>query len=186
MKIQSHPARLYLAGLSLALAGAFAASVQAAPGGPGMMGQGAMMMAHGPMGGAGGPGGAGGGMFDGMMTRMLDRVNATPEQRTQIRQIMQNKAGDMSAQREAGRALRQQMMALFAQPTVDANAVEALRQQQLAMHDANSKRMTTAMLEVSRVLTPEQRKQMADHMAQRSEMMQRHQRERRGIDAPKS
>jgi CheY-like chemotaxis protein len=104
MKIQSHPARLYLAGLSLALAGAFAASVQAAPGGPGMMGQGAMMMAHGPMGGAGGPGGAGGGMFDGMMTRMLDRVNATPEQRTQIRQIMQNKAGDMSAQREAGRA----------------------------------------------------------------------------------
>ena len=36
------------------------------------------------------------------------------------------------------------------------------------------------------VLTPEQRKQMADHMAQRHEMMQRHQRERRGIDAPKS
>jgi Spy/CpxP family protein refolding chaperone len=150
-----------------------------------MMGPGAMM-GQGPMAGPGGHGGPGGGMFGGMMTRMLDRVNATPEQRAQIQQIMQNQANEMRAQREAGLALRQQAMALFAQPTVDANAVEALRQKQLAVHDAASKRMTTAMLEISRVLTPEQRKQMADHMTQRSEMMQRHQRERRSIDAPKS
>ena len=46
--------------------------------------------------------------------------------------------------------------------------------------------MATAMLEVSRVLTPEQRKQMAEQMSQRREMMQRHQRERQAIDAPKS
>jgi Spy/CpxP family protein refolding chaperone len=197
MKIQPRPARLYLAGLSLALAGAFATAVQAAPpgpggpAGPGMMGPG-MMMAHGPMGGPGGHAGYGGyggygsGMFEGMMTRMLDRVNATPEQRTQIQQIMQTQANEMRAQGETGRALRQQAMALFAQPTVDAKAVEALRQQQLALHDANSKRMTAAMLEISRVLTPEQRKQMADTMNQRSEMMQRHLRERQAADAPKS
>jgi Spy/CpxP family protein refolding chaperone len=92
----------------------------------------------------------------------------------------------MSAQREAGRALRQQAMALFAQPQVDADAVEALRQKQLAMHEAASKRMTTAMLEISRVLTPEQRKQMAEYMSQRGEMMQRHQRERQAVEAPKS
>jgi len=194
MKIHSHPARLYLAGLSLALAGAFATGVQAAPGGAGMMGQGGMMsqggmMGHGMMGGHGAHGGygnPGGGMFDGMMTGMLDRVNATPEQRTQIQKIMQTQATEMRAQREAGRALRQQGMAMFAQPTVDADAVEKLRQQQQAMHDAASKRMTTAMLEISRVLTPEQRKQMADHMGQRGEMMQRHQRERQAIDASKS
>ena len=36
-----------------------------------------------------------------------------------------------------------------------------------------------------RVLTPEQRKQMADYMTQRRDMMQRHQRERQAIDAPK-
>ena len=191
MKTPSHPARLYLAGLSLALAGAFAVGVQAAPGGPGMMGEGTMM-AQGPMGGPGGPGGYGGhggpgvGMFGGMMIRMLERVHATPEQRTQIQQIMRKQASEMGAQREAGRALRQQAMTLFAQPTVDANAVEALRQKQLALHDAASKRITSAMLEISRVLTPEQRKQMADYMAQRSEMMQRHQRERQAVEAPKS
>jgi periplasmic protein CpxP/Spy len=137
-------------------------------------------------GGHGGYGSHGGGMFDGMLTRMLDRVNATPEQRTQIQQVMQTQANQMRAQREAGRALRQQSMVLFAQPTVDAAAVEALRQQQLAMHDAASKRMTTAMLEISRILTPEQRKQMADYMAQRSEMMQRHLRERQAVEVPKS
>ena len=117
-------------------------------------------------------------MFDGMMTRLLERVNATPQQRTQIQQIMQTQASERRAQHEAGRALREQAMTLFAQPTVDADAVEALRQKQLAMHDAASKRMTTAMLEISRVLTPEQRKQMAEYMSQRREMMQRHQRER--------
>jgi periplasmic protein CpxP/Spy len=185
MKTQTHPARLYLAGLSLALAGAFATSVLAAPGGPGMMGDGTMM-AHGPMGAHGGPGGRGGGMFDGMLGRMLDRVNATPEQRAKIQQIMQKQSGDLRAQREAGRALRQQAMTLFAQPTVDANAVEAVRQKQLAMHDEATKRMTAAMLEISGVLTPEQRKQIAETMSQRSEMMQRHQRERQAIEAPKS
>jgi len=195
MKIHSHRARFYLAGLSLALAAAFATGVQAAPGGPGMMGPGMMgqggMMGHGPMAGHGGHGGYGahagqGGMFEGMMTRMLDRVNATPQQRTQIQQIMQTQATEMRAQREAGRALRQEAITLFAQPTVDAAAVEAQRQKQLAMHDAASKRMTTAMLEISRVLTPEQRKQMADYMSQRGEMMQRHQRERQAVETPKS
>jgi Spy/CpxP family protein refolding chaperone len=178
MKMHSKTRRFALA--SVALAAVVAGSAQAAPGGPGM--HGTMMMAQGPMGGPGGHGG----MFGGMMTRMLDRVNATPEQRAQIEQIVKANAGEMRAQREAGRALREQAMTLFAQPTVDANAVEALRQKQLAMHDAASKRMTATMLEISRVLTPEQRKQMAEQMSQRREMMQRHQRERQSLDAPKS
>ena len=82
--------------------------------------------------------------------------------------------------------LRDEAIKLFAQPTVDANALEALRDKQMAQHIEASKRMTAAMLEISRVLTPEQRKQMADYMLQRRDMMQRHQRERRGIDTPRS
>lgn len=184
MKLHSKTTRLALA--ALALAATVAGTAQAAPGGPGM--HGTMMTAQGPMGGPGGHGGHGGsgGMFGGMTTRMLDRVNATPEQRTQIEKIVQANASEMRAQREAGRELREQAMALFAQPTVDANAVETLRQKQLAMHDAASKRMTTAMLEISRVLTPEQRKQMSEQMGQRRDMMQRHQRERQNLNAPKS
>ena len=114
-----------------------------------------------------------------MAERLLESVNATPEQRTQIRSLLEAARGDLQAQREAGRSLRQQQMALFSQPTVDARAAEALRQQMLAQHDTGSKRMTQLMLDVSRVLTPAQRQQLAERMGRQRETMQRHQRERR-------
>ena len=186
MKTQLRRARHLMAGLGLALGAGLALPALAMPGGPDMQ------LAQGPggpmHGGPGGPMGGGpeGPMFGGMLKRMLERVNATPEQRAQIDQIMKSAATELRAQRESGRELREQAMTLFSQPTVDAGAVEALRQKQLAMHDAASKRMMNAMIEISRVLTPDQRKQMAEYMAQRREMMQRQWRERQSLDgAPK-
>jgi Spy/CpxP family protein refolding chaperone len=44
--------------------------------------------------------------------------------------------------------------------------------------------MTQFMLDVSRVLTPEQRQRLAERMAKRHDMMERHQRERREIERP--
>jgi len=137
--------------------------------------------------GSGGPGMGMMGMGPGMgaphqMGRMLDAVGATDEQRSQIRQIMQAAMGDLRGQREAGRKLHQDMQALFTQPTVDARAVEALRQQMLAQHDQASKRLMQAMLDTSRVLTAEQRKTLADRMAQRRSMMERHRAEREALD----
>jgi Spy/CpxP family protein refolding chaperone len=134
-----------------------------------------------------GPGMQGGGAGMGMMMggrgieRMLDSVNATAEQRAQIKQIAERARTDMQAQRDAHRGQREAMAKLFAAPTVDANAVEAQRAQMMAMHDAQSRRMTQAMVEASRVLTPEQRKQMADRMAQRRDMMERHMHERQQL-----
>jgi Spy/CpxP family protein refolding chaperone len=121
-----------------------------------------------------------------MSERALDRINATPEQRAQLKAIMESARKDLAAQREGGRALREQLTQAFTQPTVDARAVEALRQQMLARHDQASRRMMQAMVEASRVLTPEQRTQMAALAKQRGEMMERHQRERRALEAPKS
>lgn len=179
MKTSTPRTRRLVAGLSLALAGAVAGGAWAASGGPGGAG-GHGMPGHHAMGAPGA-----GGMFGGMLQRLLDKANATPQQRTQIEQIMQASAAELRAQHDESRALREQAMALFSQPTVDATALEALRQKQLAAHDAASKRMTATMLEISRVLTPEQRKQMADYMTQRRDMMQRHWRERQSVDAPK-
>lgn len=163
--------RLLVAGLVLAVAGTAAVTVNAqpGPGGPGHH-------QRGGMGGMGLP------MFGGHVDRMLDSVKATDAQRTQVKQILAAAAADLKAQRESGRALHEQMQALFTQPTVDANAAESLRQQMLARHDAASKRMMQAMLDVSRVLTPEQRQQLAQHMKQRRDMMERHMKERRQLD----
>jgi Spy/CpxP family protein refolding chaperone len=175
-------ATLLVAALSTATLSAWA---QPVGGGPGMYGGGMGMQGGGPGMHGGGPGMHGGGM--GMMQgrgleRMLDSVNATAEQRTQIKAIAERARADMQAQHEAGKGAREQMAKLFAQPTVDANAVEALRAQQMQRHDQASRRMTQAMVEASRVLTPEQRKQIAERMGQRRAMMERHQHERRALD----
>src|SRR5262249_10261773 len=93
--------RLLAATLMLALTGAFVSvahaqtSVAQAPAGPGYR--------HG--------GGHGEGR---MLERMLDSVNASPDQRSEIQDIMKSAMADQRAQREASRGLREQAMTLFA------------------------------------------------------------------------
>lgn len=169
--------RLTLVTGAVALAGVFSQSVMAAPA-DGAMGPGHRM--HG--GGMGEGMGGGMGMNGRHMGRMLDAVNATPEQRSQIKTIMGAAHKDMAVSREAGRKLQEQGRAVFTQPNVDARAAETLRQQMLAQHDQASKRMMQAMLDASRVLTPEQRKTLADKMAQRRGMMERHRAEREQLE----
>jgi Spy/CpxP family protein refolding chaperone len=161
--------RLFFAGLLVAAAGMFAltAFAQGMPhhGGPG----GHEGMMFGPMGGRG-------------LDHMLDSVKATDAQRAQIKQIAEQAHADLKAIHQQGKSLHEQAMAVFTAPTVDANAAEQLRQQMLAQHDQASKRMLQAMLDISRVLTPEQRQQLAQKMKQHHEMMQRHMRERQQLE----
>lgn len=172
--MNSRLVRRVVLGAALAAAGtvALTAAARPGPGGPG---------------GHGMHGGPGMGWFDGRhLERLLDSVDATAEQRTQIKQITQAAMTDLKAQRESGTSLREQGMALFAAPTVDANAVEALRQKMLQQHDQSSRRMSQAMLDVSRVLTPEQRAKLATQLKSRKEMMQRHHQERRQLESQPS
>jgi Spy/CpxP family protein refolding chaperone len=135
-------------------------------------------------GGHGGQGAQGGWLMGRGLDRMLDAVNATEAQRTQIRQIAASARADLQAQRETRRSLRDRAMSAFVAPNVDAREVEAIRQQMLAQHDARSRRLTQAMLDASQVLTPEQRVQLAERMKQRSERMQRRLEERQRPGAP--
>lgn len=134
-------------------------------------------------GGMMGRGGAGGaGMHGHRMERMLDAVNASADQRSRIKAILQAARTDLMAQRQAGRTLHDQQRALFSQPNIDARAAETLRAQMSAQREAASKRMLQAKLEVANVLTPEQRRTLADRMAQRRAMMERHHQERQSLE----
>jgi periplasmic protein CpxP/Spy len=142
---------------TLLVAGAAAALLVHAesPRGPGSEGPGMMMfggpperMAH-------------------MIDRMLDGLDATDAQRSQIKQIAMSAAADVKAQRDAGRGLSEQAMQIFAAPNVDPTAAESVRQQMLAQHDQVSKRMLQAMLDAAKVLTPDQRAKMSARMKQR-------------------
>lgn len=180
--------RLLLAGLVVAAAGAFVPPAMAQDVDDDFtLDQAGMMDGHGPGRHGGmmrGPGGHGGpGMHGGHgLQRMLDAVNATPEQRTRVKAILDAARNDMKSQHEQRKALRQQQMAVFAQPNIDARAAETLRQQAMAMHDAASKRQLQTRLDVANVLTAEQRKQLAERMAQRRAMMERHRTERQTLE----
>ena len=133
---------------------------------------------HGPGGHRDHSGMGGSGMFGGapeymgrMLDRMLDGLNATDAQRAQIKQIAGAAATDMKAQREAGRALREKGLQIFTAPAVDAAAAEQLRQQMLAQHDQMSRRALQAMVDASKVLTPEQRAKLGERMKQRADSM---------------
>jgi protein CpxP len=145
------------------------------------------MMDHGPgMGRMHHGGGMGGMMFGGspermgrMIDHMLDGLNASEAQRSQIKQIAGAAGTDLKAQMQAGRGLRQRAMQAFVAPTVDAAAIEQVRQQMLQQHDQMSRRVTQAMLDIAKVLTPEQRakvgERMRDRQARMEERMQREQ-----------
>jgi Spy/CpxP family protein refolding chaperone len=68
-------------------------------------------------------------------------------------------------------------MQAFTAPNLDPAAVEQLRQQMLQQHDQMSRRMTQAMLDAARVLTPEQRarlgERMRDRQARKADRMKR-------------
>jgi len=134
------------------------------------------------------PMGAMGGMFRAhprQLERVFDGIGATAAQREQIQQIVQDARADLRAQREVGRELRERGQALFVQPVVDEAAVQALRLQGLAQHDQASQRMVRALLDVSRVLTAEQRQTLAQLMQERRATLQRHRAEREAVASPK-
>ena len=156
--------RLMWLGMLMAVLATFAVTTWAQPMGHGMghgdrgMGPG-MMMGGSPE------------RIGRMVDHMLDGLNATDAQRTQIKQIAQAAAADLKTQREAGRALHERGMQIFTAPNVDPAAAEALRQQMLARHDQASKRTMQAMLDISRVLTPEQRAKIGERMKERAAKM---------------
>lgn len=102
-----------------------------------------------------------------MMNRMLDDIKATEAQRTQIRGIQDAARADLQKLHEQHASLQQDTLKLLAAPVVDGVALEKQRQQMLQHHDAVSKRMMSAMVDTSQVLTPEQRSAMAAHWQER-------------------
>ena len=97
--------------------------------------------------------------------QVLTEIHASPEQRQQLKQIFQAARDDLKSQHEGALAEHRQMLQLLAQATIDAQAVEAVRKQEVARHDAQSKRMTQAMLAASQVLSFEQRQQWVASMS---------------------
>jgi Spy/CpxP family protein refolding chaperone len=103
----------------------------------------------------------GGGFAGHRLQKLLDKVNATPAQRTQIEGIWNNLRPQMKANRQQHMALHQQMTAAFTGPTVNAAQVEQLRQQSMAMADKQSQLFTQGLVQTAQVLSQAQRQEAA-------------------------
>lgn len=99
---------------------------------------------------------------DWMTNRIASNVKATGEQREKLATIAKAAAKDILPMRETMRDARKRAQELLSQPTLDRAAIEKLRADQIGNVDAASKRLSEAVTEAAEVLTPEQRKTLAD------------------------
>jgi Spy/CpxP family protein refolding chaperone len=136
--------------------------------GRGMGGHGWSQDGHGW--GRGGPGmhaSMGRGFGEYRLERMLDGLDATPEQAEKIRAIVDAARDDLMPALDGMRGTREKVAEMLAAPTIDRAAAETLRAERMAAVDQASRRMTAAILDAAEVLTPEQRAKLVEHLKER-------------------
>jgi Spy/CpxP family protein refolding chaperone len=153
--------------ISSVAAGIGATAVWAAPGAHGGWHGGGFMGGRGPMSDE---------RIEKMVKHFGVEINATPEQTAKLTSIAKGAAKDMQPLREKAREARKRSMELLAAPTIDRAAIERLRAEQMQAADALSKRRSQAFADAAEVLTPDQRKKLAERMQKRHERRQDHQR----------
>jgi len=97
----------------------------------------------------------------------LADVNATEAQQKQISSIANAAIADLKPLRERHHELRGSIAKAIAQPTVDRAALESLRTQEIDIAQTASKRVTQAIGDAAEVLSPDQRRILAEKMQQR-------------------
>jgi Spy/CpxP family protein refolding chaperone len=97
---------------------------------------------------------------------ILSRVDATEEQRRQVKAIFGDTIDDLLPVVAQHRDHREAMIAELAKPNLDRAAIEAIRTSGLVMADEVSSRLVSSLTEAAEVLTPEQRIELIE-MAKR-------------------
>lgn len=88
---------------------------------------------------------------------VVDWLDGTDAQKTQIKQVVNAAIPDLMTYREEHRALRDEFQKELAAPTVNPAALENLRGKALKMMDDASARGLRALTDVANILTAEQR-----------------------------
>jgi Spy/CpxP family protein refolding chaperone len=100
-------------------------------------------------------------------------VDATPAQKEKLAAIAKSAARDLAPLREKLALARKQAIGLVGAADVDRAAFERLRAEQIQLADAGSKRLAQALADAADVLTPAQRRKIADHLQRRVERFER-------------
>jgi protein CpxP len=101
----------------------------------------------------------------GQMTRALDEVGASPDQKARMETIVHAGFKPMMDVHHDLHDSLSRMHALLAAPTIDRDALEQIRAGEIARIDAASRTMTRAIGDAAEVLRPDQRARLAAMMA---------------------
>ena len=101
--------------------------------------------------------------LDRMLKHFYVEIDATDEQKQKLAPIVKQAAKDLLPLREKAHDARKKAAELLTQDSVDRTAIETLRTEQLQLVEQGSRRFTQALADVAEVLTPAQRKQIAQH-----------------------
>lgn len=93
---------------------------------------------------------------------MLTKVKATDEQKVKVKEIVGAAVTDLTGLRETHRSNREALMEALTADSVDRERLETLRRSELDLAERASQRITLALADVADVLTPEQRRGLAD------------------------
>jgi protein CpxP len=102
-----------------------------------------------------------------MLKHLYVEIDATDAQKERLAPIVKKAAQDLLPLREQMRSARREALALLGGETIDRAAIERLRAAQLQLAEAGSKRLAEALADVAEVLTPAQRKQLAERLQHR-------------------
>jgi periplasmic protein CpxP/Spy len=105
--------------------------------------------------------------IDRMTKHMAIELDATPDQQVKIANIVKAAVADLRPLHEKAHATRAQAITLLTAPTIDRSAIERLRAEQIGLAETASKRIAQALADAADVLSPEQRRKVADWMASR-------------------
>ena len=96
---------------------------------------------------------------------LLDRVDATDEQRTAVSEIIGETGGELAGTVGEHRALRREWLAELERPDLDAGALEDLRARHVALMDDKSRKALDVLVRVGSVLTAEQRSELVSMLS---------------------
>lgn len=108
-------------------------------------------------------------MVDERLERMLKHlyveIDASEEQKGRLAPIVKDSVKDLLPLREKLHAAHKEAIGLLGGDRIDRDAIERLRADQVALADQASKRFTRALADIAEVLTPVQRKELAERVA---------------------
>ncbi len=102
---------------------------------------------------------------DQLLQHIYTETGATPEQQAQIAPLVQATATDLMQLHDQFHAEHAQMLALLTTDTIDRAALENARVAQLNVLDQASKELVQLLADTAGMLTPDQRKALAEKLA---------------------